>query len=163
MSKVAVVGAGTMGNGIAHVFAQHGWDVTLIDVSDDALARGLTTIKKNLEPNQCACFEAAMHVMELDWSVGQVMKSLKENGLEDNTLVLMTSDNGPWTSYGNHAGHTPFREAKGTSFDGGTRSACITEGISSRCDPDRIERPTTCTPSSNADLAICDGVRRIPS
>ncbi len=49
MSKVAVVGAGTMGNGIAHVFAQHGWDTTLIDVSDDALGRGLATIKKNLE------------------------------------------------------------------------------------------------------------------
>ena len=49
MSKVAVVGAGTMGNGIAHVFAQHGWEVTLVDVADDALARGLTTIKKNLE------------------------------------------------------------------------------------------------------------------
>jgi arylsulfatase A-like enzyme len=64
-------------------------------------------------------------MMELDWSVSQIMKSLKENGLEDNTFVVMTSDNGPWTSYGNHAGHTPFREAKGTSFDGGTRSACI--------------------------------------
>jgi 3-hydroxybutyryl-CoA dehydrogenase len=49
VSKVAVVGAGTMGNGIAHVFAQHGWDTALIDVSDDALARGLATIKKNLE------------------------------------------------------------------------------------------------------------------
>jgi 3-hydroxybutyryl-CoA dehydrogenase len=49
VSKVAVVGAGTMGNGIAHVFAQHGWDVTLVDVADDALARGLATIKKNLE------------------------------------------------------------------------------------------------------------------
>jgi len=64
-------------------------------------------------------------MMELDWSVNQIMKSLKDNGLEDNTLVIMTSDNGPWTSYGNHAGHTPFREAKGTSFDGGTRSAFI--------------------------------------
>ena len=49
MSKVAVVGAGTMGNGIAHVFAQHGWDTALIDVSNDALARGLETIKKNVE------------------------------------------------------------------------------------------------------------------
>jgi 3-hydroxybutyryl-CoA dehydrogenase len=49
MSKVAVVGAGTMGNGIAHVFAQYGWDTALIDVSQDALARGLATIKKNLE------------------------------------------------------------------------------------------------------------------
>jgi len=49
VSKVAVVGAGTMGNGIAHVFAQHGWDTALIDVSNDALGRGLATIKKNLE------------------------------------------------------------------------------------------------------------------
>ncbi len=64
-------------------------------------------------------------MMELDWSVGEIEKALKENGLEENTLVIMTSDNGPWTSYGNHAGVTPYREAKGTSFDGGTRSACI--------------------------------------
>jgi arylsulfatase A-like enzyme len=40
-------------------------------------------------------------------------------------MVLFTSDNGPWTSYGNHAGKTPFREAKGTGFDGGTRSPCV--------------------------------------
>ncbi|MCL4782383.1 MAG: sulfatase [Bryobacterales bacterium] len=63
-------------------------------------------------------------MMEIDWSVGEIMKALKEAGVEENTLVLFTSDNGPWTSYGNHAGKTPYREAKGTSFDGGTRSAC---------------------------------------
>ena len=64
-------------------------------------------------------------IMELDWSVGQVTKALKENGLTDNTIVIFTSDNGPWSSYGNHAGHTPFREAKGTTFDGGVRSATV--------------------------------------
>ena len=64
-------------------------------------------------------------MMELDWSVGEIMKALKEAGVEDNTLVLMTSDNGPWISYGNHAGATPFREAKGTGFEGGIRSACL--------------------------------------
>ena len=47
--KVAVVGAGTMGNGIAHVFAQAGWNVTLIDVSAPALEGALATIRKNLE------------------------------------------------------------------------------------------------------------------
>src|SRR5215471_5374820 len=62
-------------------------------------------------------------IMEIDWSVSEIMKALKESGLEENTLVVMTSDNGPWTSYGNHAGMTPFREAKATGFDGGTRSA----------------------------------------
>jgi arylsulfatase A len=64
-------------------------------------------------------------MMEIDWSVGEVMKALKQNGLADNTLVWFSSDNGPWISYGNHAGKTPFREAKATSFDGGTRSACL--------------------------------------
>jgi 3-hydroxybutyryl-CoA dehydrogenase len=47
MSRAAVVGAGTMGNGIAHVFAQSGWDVTLVDVSREALDRALETIKTN--------------------------------------------------------------------------------------------------------------------
>ena len=49
MSRVAVVGAGTMGNGIAHVFAQYGWDTTLIDVSREALDRALSTIRANAE------------------------------------------------------------------------------------------------------------------
>ncbi|MCL4852729.1 MAG: sulfatase-like hydrolase/transferase, partial [Bryobacteraceae bacterium] len=64
-------------------------------------------------------------MMEIDWSVGEISKALKSAGVEENTLVIFTSDNGPWTSYGNHSGKTPFREAKGTGFDGGTRSPCI--------------------------------------
>ena len=47
--RIAVVGAGQMGNGIAHVFAQSGFDVTMIDVSADALAKGRGTIEKNLD------------------------------------------------------------------------------------------------------------------
>jgi len=49
MTQVAVIGAGTMGNGIAHVFAQHEWATTLIDVRPEALEKGLGTIKGNLE------------------------------------------------------------------------------------------------------------------
>ncbi|MFP4367805.1 MAG: sulfatase [Bacteroidales bacterium] len=64
-------------------------------------------------------------MMELDWSVGEVMKALKENGIEDNTIVIFSSDNGPWLAYGNHAGKTPYRGEKGTSFDGGIRSPLI--------------------------------------
>jgi len=64
-------------------------------------------------------------MLEIDWSVGEINRALKESGLDDNTIVIFTSDNGPWISYGNHAGTTPFREAKGTTFDGGVRSACI--------------------------------------
>ncbi len=75
-------------------------------------------------------------MMEIDWSVGEIMKALRETGVEEETLVILTSDNGPWSSYGNHSGATPFREAKGTSFDGGVRSACIVKY------PGRIEAGT---------------------
>ncbi|MBU2887923.1 3-hydroxybutyryl-CoA dehydrogenase [Gilvimarinus agarilyticus] len=49
MKNISVIGAGTMGNGIAHVFAQNGFKVTLIDISESALQRGLSTIEKNLD------------------------------------------------------------------------------------------------------------------
>ena len=49
MRKIAVIGAGTMGNGIAHTFAQSGYEVSLIDVSADSLGRGMNTIEKNLD------------------------------------------------------------------------------------------------------------------
>ena len=49
MRRMAVVGAGTMGNGIAHVFAQHGWDVALVDVARPALERAVATIGGNLD------------------------------------------------------------------------------------------------------------------
>ena len=64
-------------------------------------------------------------IMEIDWSVGQILKALIDNEIEDNTMVVFTSDNGPWLSYGNHSGMTPFREGKTTSFDGGIRSPLI--------------------------------------
>lgn len=65
-------------------------------------------------------------MMELDWSVGQILQALKDNGIDDNTLVIYTSDNGPWLNFGNHAGNTGgLREGKGTSWEGGQREPCI--------------------------------------
>ena len=65
-------------------------------------------------------------IMEIDWSVGRILDALKQNGLEENTLVIFTSDNGPWLSYGNHAGSAlPFREGKGTAWEGGQREPFI--------------------------------------
>ncbi len=65
-------------------------------------------------------------IMEIDWSVGQITAALKANGLEDNTIVIFTSDNGPWLSYGNHAGSAyPLREGKGTAWEGGQREPFI--------------------------------------
>lgn len=65
-------------------------------------------------------------IMEIDWSVGEILKALKTNGLEENTLVIFTSDNGPWLSYGNHAGSAlPFREGKGTAWEGAQREPFV--------------------------------------
>jgi arylsulfatase len=65
-------------------------------------------------------------MMEVDWSVGEIMAALKKHGLEQDTLIIYTSDNGPWLSYGDHGGSAyPLREGKGTSWEGGTRVPCI--------------------------------------
>lgn len=65
-------------------------------------------------------------IMELDWSTGEVFKALKEHGLDENTLVIYTSDNGPWLAYGDHGGSAyPYREGKGTTWEGGQREPCI--------------------------------------
>jgi len=65
-------------------------------------------------------------VMEVDWSVGQILKEIRSQDLTDNTLVIFTADNGPWLSYGDHAGSSgPLREGKGTEFEGGIREPTI--------------------------------------
>jgi arylsulfatase A-like enzyme len=65
-------------------------------------------------------------MMEVDWSVGEIMKTLDELNLTNNTLVIFTSDNGPWLNFGAHNGNTAgLREGKGTSFEGGQRVPCI--------------------------------------
>src|SRR4029079_10999818 len=61
-------------------------------------------------------------IMEIDWSVGQILAKLDELGIADKTLVVFASDNGPWLLYGNHAGSAqPLREGKFTTFEGGQR------------------------------------------
>jgi 3-hydroxybutyryl-CoA dehydrogenase len=74
ITKVAVIGAGTMGNGIAHVFAQHGYKVHLIDVSEPQLAKAMATIGKNLDRQVAK---------------GSIDAAVKENTL--NNLSTMTS------------------------------------------------------------------------
>lgn len=65
-------------------------------------------------------------IQEIDWSVGEITAALDRSGLDRNTLVIFASDNGPWLSYGDHAGSAgPLREGKGTSFDGGVREPGI--------------------------------------
>ena len=65
-------------------------------------------------------------MMEVDWSVGQIMKALRKHDLEKDTLFVFTSDNGPWLNYGDHAGSAaPLREGKGTMFDGGCKEPTL--------------------------------------
>jgi len=65
-------------------------------------------------------------VMEVDWSVGQILDTLRRLKLDKDTMVVFCADNGPWLSYGDHAGSAqPLREGKGTPFDGGQREPTI--------------------------------------
>lgn len=65
-------------------------------------------------------------IEEIDWSAGEILAAIKKAGVDDNTLVIFSSDNGPWLVFGNHGGSAgPLREGKGTNFEGGTRVPCI--------------------------------------
>jgi arylsulfatase A len=78
-------------------------------------------------------------IAEIDWSVGQVLATLAQEGLDENTLVWFTSDNGPWLSYGNHAGSAyPLREGKGTTWEGGVREPTVVRW------PGKVPASTVC-------------------
>ena len=65
-------------------------------------------------------------VEEIDWSVGEIMAKLEELGLDENTLVIFTSDNGPWLGYGIDGGSAgPLKNGKGTSYEGGFRVPAV--------------------------------------
>jgi len=65
-------------------------------------------------------------IAELDWSMGEILAALEKHGLTGKTLVIFTSDNGPFLSYGDHAGSAgPLRGGKLTCFEGGVRVPCI--------------------------------------
>ena len=66
-------------------------------------------------------------VEEIDWSVGRVLETLRREGLAENTLVVFTSDNGPWLIFNQHGGSAGLlRDGKGCTFEGGMREPCIT-------------------------------------
>lgn len=63
---------------------------------------------------------------EIDWSVGEILRTLKKLKIDEQTLVVFLSDNGPWLNYGDHGGNSAgLREGKGTSWEGGMRVPCI--------------------------------------
>ena len=65
-------------------------------------------------------------IEEIDASTGRILDALEKQGRSDDTIVIFTSDNGPWLSYGDHAGSAgPLREGKGTTWEGGVRVPCL--------------------------------------
>ncbi|WP_084419005.1 sulfatase family protein [Arenibacter certesii] len=65
-------------------------------------------------------------IEEIDWSVGEILKTIKESGIDERTMVIFTSDNGPWKVYKTEGGSAgPLRGGKGTTWEGGQRVPCI--------------------------------------
>lgn len=95
MSKVAVVGAGTMGNGIAHVFAQHGWQTLLIDVSPEALKNGKAAIEKNTERQVAKGTLTADQRQQLLGRITTTSKLEVLEGVSDIELVVEAATENP--------------------------------------------------------------------
>ena len=80
-------------------------------------------------------------ITEIDYSVGRVLEKIEEIGLTENTIVVFTSDNGPWLSYGNHSGSSGiYREGKGTTWEGGVRVPSIIK-FPNGLKPNEIDEP----------------------
>jgi len=109
---------------------------------------------------------------EIDWSVGEIMETLREMELDKNTLVIYTSDNGPWLNFGNHGGSAhPLREGKGNAWEGGVRVPAIMyfpeiidRGIISDKMASTIDLLPTIAALTGAELAgnEIDGVNILP-
>src|SRR3989442_1036238 len=92
MSRVAVVGAGTMGNGIAHVFAQHGWDTTLIDVAPGLLERVIAVIRANFERQ---VKKGTVTASQRDAALARIRTSMSLDAVSDAELVVEAATEQP--------------------------------------------------------------------
>ena len=90
-------------------------------------------------------------IEEIDYNVGRLMKVLKEKGVEENTYVIFTSDNGPWWIRGEHGGHAePLRGAKTSAWEGGLRVPCI------------VRAPGKVPAGTSSDL-VCSTIDLLPT
>ncbi len=96
MSRVTVVGAGTMGNGIAHVFAQNGWDTLLVDVSGDQLEKARETIGSNLERQ---VKKGGLSAEQKEATLGRLATSTVVDGGGQAELVVEAASEHPETKF----------------------------------------------------------------
>jgi len=93
------------------------------------LAHSLPHIPLFAHPDRIGTSKRGLYgdvIEEIDWSVGQVLQTLRDEGIDDNTIVVFSSDNGPWLSFKTHGGSSgPLRAGKGTTFEGGQRVPTI--------------------------------------
>ena len=134
MKKVAVVGAGTMGNGVAHVFAQQGWSVTLVDVAQDALDRALTTITANIErlvKKGAGSKEQGAEIL------GRIKTSSSLDSVKDADLVVEAATENPDIKFDIFEDLDRLAP-KGTILASNTSSISITEIAKQTKRPERI-------------------------
>ena len=134
MKKVAVVGAGTMGNGVAHVFAQHGWSVTLVDVAQDALDRALTTITANIER---LVKKGAGNKEQGADTLGRIRTSTSLDSVKDADLVIEAATENPDIKFDIFEDLDRLAP-KGTILASNTSSISITEIAKQTKRPERI-------------------------
>ncbi len=103
----------------------------------------------------------------IDWSVGKILETLKEEGLDDNTMVIFTSDNGPWLNLpprmlqgGVKRWHSGFKSllegSKGTTYEGGHRVPCIVRWPN-QINPGQVSADMACTMDLFATICHCTG------
>ncbi len=114
------------------------------------LAHSLPHIPLFASPDFMGTSERGLYgdvIEEIDWSVGQILNKLKEEGLDENTYVIFTSDNGPWVTYDQHGGSSGLLYgAKGTSYEGGVRVPTVFWG------PGNVEPGVVSKMGSTLDL-----------
>ena len=131
---VAVVGAGTMGNGIAHVFAQHGWSVRLIDVDRTQLDQAVQTIRKNFDRQ---IRKGVVSDADRDAALGRIAATTELEAARDATLVVETASEVPEVKF------KIFRQLDAVASDSAvlatnTSSISITEIAARTKRPDRV-------------------------
>ncbi len=134
VKSAAVIGAGTMGNGIAHVFAQSGCDVRLIDVSQEILERGLSTIRKNMDRQ---VKKETLTVEERDVALGRIGTSTDMAVVDGAELIVEAVSEAPEVKF------SIFREIDRAAGNGAilatnTSSISITEIAAQTDRPERV-------------------------